>query len=84
MQEVYLFIRKDSFQNADEVRKGILKATNDLALNPEIYPSDKYKIDNDGSFGAFELYRYRTSYQIANDEVIIIRLRHTSMNPKKY
>lgn len=84
LQKVYVFIRKDSFQNAEKVRKGILEATNILAVNPEIYPLDKYKIDNNGSFRAFELFRYRISYQITKNEVIIIRIRHTSMNPKKY
>ncbi len=84
LQKVYSFIKKDSFQNAEKVKKGILEATSNLAINPEIYPRDKYKIDNDGSFRVFELYRYCISYQIINDEVVIIRIRHTSMNPKKY
>lgn len=83
LQKVYIFIIKDSFQNAEKVRKGILEATNNLVVNPEIYSPDKYKIDNDGSFKAFELFRYRISNQITSNEVIIIRMRHTSMNPKK-
>ena len=84
LQQAYLYIRKDSLQNAEKVRKAILEATNKLKINPEINLADKYKTNNDGSFRAFELFRYRISYQITNDDVIILRLRHTSMNPKNY
>ncbi len=84
LQKAYLFIRKNSYQNAEKVRKEILEATSKLASNPEIHPRDKYKINNDGSFRAFELFRYRISYQILKEEIIITRIRHTSRNPQNY
>ncbi|GEO10719.1 type II toxin-antitoxin system RelE/ParE family toxin [Segetibacter aerophilus] len=84
LKQAYLYIRKDSFQNAEKVRKEILEATEKLAVNPELNPPDKYKINNDNSFRAFELFRYRVSYKITNAEVIIVRIRHTSMSPKNY
>jgi len=31
-----------------------------------------------------ELHRYRISYHIAKDEVTIVRVRHTSMDPLEY
>lgn len=49
-----------------------------------MYPLDKYRMNNDGSFRAYELLRYRVSYQIIEKEIIIVRVRHTSMEPKQY
>ena len=74
----------DSYQNAEKVKKDILLSTRKLAANPEIYPPDKYKTNNDGSFRAYELHRYRIVYQVTTKEIIIVRVRHTSMEPKKY
>jgi hypothetical protein len=42
-----------------------------LSKNPEIYPPDKYKKSNSGIYRAFELYRYRISYRIANESTIL-------------
>ena len=81
LQRAYLYIKKDSVQNAEKVRKEILEATRNLPPNPERFPADKYKKDNDGTFRAFELHRYRIAYQITDDEIIIVRIRHTSMKP---
>jgi mRNA-degrading endonuclease RelE of RelBE toxin-antitoxin system len=58
--------------------------TKDLSNNPEKHQIDKLKIDNDGTWRAFEKFHYRISYRIFNDEILIIRMRHTSMSPDRY
>ena len=78
------FIRKDSFDNAEKVRNGILLKTNGLKDNPEKCALDKFKVENDGSFRAFELYHYRVSYTITEKEIIITRVRHTKMIPLEH
>jgi plasmid stabilization system protein ParE len=45
---------------------------------------EKYKRNNDGSFRAFELHRYRITYRIRNNEIRIIRIRHTKRTPLGY
>ncbi|MGB0948547.1 MAG: type II toxin-antitoxin system RelE/ParE family toxin [Marinirhabdus sp.] len=42
-----------------------------------------HKIGNDGSYRAFEKHSYRVSYRITENEIRILRLRHTSRNPLK-
>jgi len=84
LEKAYDYILKYSFQNAEKVRKDILESTRKVGNYPEIYPLDKYRKDNDGSFRAYEVHRYRISYQVTPSTIIIIRVRHTKMQPKKY
>jgi mRNA-degrading endonuclease RelE of RelBE toxin-antitoxin system len=51
---------------------------------PEKHPSDKYHKNNKGSYRAYEIYHYRIAYKITKTEIIITRVRHTKMEPKKY
>ncbi len=78
------YIREDSPQNADKVKKEILEKINQLAQWPENNTPDKYKINNTGNYRAFELHRYRISYLVKENEIIIARIRHTGMAPKPY
>lgn len=84
LQEAYLYIRKDSPQNAEKVKNAIITSIKELIKNPERHNPDKYRIKNDGSYRAYEIFRYRISYHISPDEIRIIRIRHTKMNPQDY
>lgn len=78
------YIGKDSELNALKIETVILSRIAQLVKNPEIYHLDKYKINNDGSFRAFEIYSYRIAYRFKNRVIRVIRIRHTKMNPLKY
>jgi plasmid stabilization system protein ParE len=78
------YIAKDSIQNAEKVRKEILQKIEDLPDNPEIYSPDKYKENNNGNYRAFELHRYRIAYYVGKNEIRILRVRHTSREPRNY
>jgi plasmid stabilization system protein ParE len=84
LRAVFEYIKQDSPQNAEKVRDELIDATIKLASHPETYPIDKYKINNDGSYRAFELHHYRVSYRILKTEIRVVRLRHTSRSPKGY
>ncbi len=84
LHKAYRYIKKDSFQNAEKVRNKILVAIKELGKNPERHGPDKYRIGNDGSYRAFEIYKYRITYHASGDEIRIIRIRHTKMNPLEY
>jgi len=84
LEKAYQYILLDSFQSAEKIKKEILSSTNKLTNHPEVYPLDKYKVNNDGTFRAFELYKFRIAYRVTEDEIIILRIRHTSMEPKGY
>lgn len=52
--------------------------------NPFIFEHDRFKFDNDGSFRAFEEFKYRVAYKITEDQIRILRIRHTSREPIEY
>lgn len=82
--EAIRYIRKDSPQNANKVRQQILKKIKLLASQPEIHAPDKYKLNNTGHYRAFEVYRFRISYLIKEDEIVITRIRHSRQKPLYY
>jgi plasmid stabilization system protein ParE len=84
LTKVIEYIEKDSVQNAEKVKNDLLAEISKLTVHPERYNPDKYHINNDGSFRAFELHRYRVSYRYTKNEIRIIRIRHTKRNPKNY
>lgn len=84
LQEAYLYIKKDSLQNAEKVKSEILASIRELLKNPERHAPDKYRLNNDGSYRAYEIYKYRVSYHISPSEIRVIRIRHTKMNPLEY
>ena len=57
--KIFEYILPDFYQNAQKIKDDILSSTRKLAANPEMYPLDKYRKNNDGSFRAYELHRYR-------------------------
>ena len=84
LSEIFKYIAADSAQNAEKVKGNILVSTRKLESDPEIHPLDKYKKNNDGSFRAYELHHYQIAYRITKKEIIITRIRHTSMVQKLY
>lgn len=78
------YIRHESEQNADKVRKKILDKINDLSDDRIIHRKDPYRKNNDGNYLYFEILKYRIVYYATKREVLIIRIRHTRMEPKQY
>lgn len=77
-------LKEKSPISAQKVKNKILKTTKSLSSKPEIYTIDRFKIENDGSIRAFEIYSYRVTYQVQKTQVVILRVRHTSREPLKY
>jgi plasmid stabilization system protein ParE len=63
MLALYKYISKYSLQNAAKVLNDIVAAAEKTISNPHYYNPDKYKINNDGSYRAFEKHRYRIVYR---------------------
>ena len=78
------YIRQDSEQNANKVKERILNRVNRLSDDRIIHREDPYKKNNDGDYLYFEILKYRIVYYRSPKEVFIIRIRHTSMEPKQY
>jgi plasmid stabilization system protein ParE len=83
-RETIRYIRKDSPQNADKVKQEILEKIAELSIRPEIHSPDKYKLNNNGQYKAFELYHLRVAYLVKEDEIIIARIRSAHQEPLHY
>lgn len=77
-------IRRDSPQNAVSVKEKILDIISKLTDDKVVHCKDPHKKNNDGNYLYFEILKIRIAYYTAQKEVFIIRVRHTSMEPKKY
>lgn len=84
LESAVSYIRIDSVKNAEKVKQDIVSKIKNLSSNSEKYPLDKYKLNNDGSYRAFEQHHYRIVYRVLRNEIRIITIRHTSMEPLKY
>jgi len=86
LKRIYEYIRKDSLQNAQKVKSEIIKIANSLSENPERFPLDKNKDDNDGTFRVFTKYKYRVAYTILQDQnaIVILRVRSEKQEPLQY
>lgn len=79
----YIYFESKSIQIADKVVESIFDSTEILKTNPEIYKLDKQKINNDGSFRVYPIYNYSISYQITENTILILRVRHNARKSKK-
>jgi addiction module RelE/StbE family toxin len=84
LKKAFDYITLDSLQNAQMVKDTLISLTIDLPENPEKHPLDKFKKHNDGSWRAFEKCHYRISYRILENQIRIVRMRHTSKSPLNY
>lgn len=78
------YIAQDSLQNAEKVYSAIIQKIEALPAHPEKHPPDKYKLNNDGCYRAFELYRLRVAYFVGENSIRILRVKHTSREPKTF
>ncbi|HAV54205.1 type II toxin-antitoxin system RelE/ParE family toxin [Aequorivita vladivostokensis] len=84
LKQIFEYIREHSLESAKKIINDILDTAENLPNNPKKFPADKYKLNNDGSFRAFELHNYRVAYQIASNEIRILRVRHVRMEPLEF
>jgi plasmid stabilization system protein ParE len=78
------YIKQESPQGAEIVKKAILNHIAVLKENAGIYEIDRFKIENDGSYRSVTVFSYRITYKITHSHVLILRIRHTSQDPVIY
>ena len=76
-----IFKDTKSLTIADKVINKLFNSSDILEEYPELYPIDKFKTNNNGTYRAYEVYSYRISYRVFNTKIRILRVRHTSREP---
>jgi plasmid stabilization system protein ParE len=69
---------------SEQLEKEILSTIRLIAKTPHIYPEDRFKNNNDGSYRAFVIDSYRITYRITSTDILILRIKHTSRKPIFY
>ena len=79
-------ILKDSKSKeiVNKVINAIFDSSDILETHPELYKLDRFKINNNRTYRAYEVYSYRISYRVLKSKVRILRVRHTSREPLEY
>jgi plasmid stabilization system protein ParE len=79
----YIFFESKSIHIADKVVDTIFESTEILKTQAEIFKLDTQKINNDGSFRVYFVFDYSISYQITDNSIQILRVRHNARKSKK-
>lgn len=79
----YILFESKSLQIADRVVEKIFDSTAILKTQAEVYEIDKQKKPKDVNFRKYFVYNYKVSYQITEEKINILRVRHTARKPKK-
>jgi plasmid stabilization system protein ParE len=86
VKAIHEYILEDtlSLEIADSVVNALFDSSEVLKTQSELYALDNLKLNNDGSYHAYSKYSYRISYRVIEDNVQILRVRHTSRHPFMY
>lgn len=86
LEDIYFYLLEEtkSFDIADKIIDALTSSVEILKNNWEIYETDDMRIPIDVNYRAFEKFSYRISYKIDLEKIFILRIRHTSRNPKFY
>lgn len=86
LKDIYFYLLEEtkSFTIPDKVIDSIVDSVLILKTDWEIYEIDEMRIPINEKYRAFEKFNYRISYKITEKTIYIIRVRHTSRNPKFY
>jgi plasmid stabilization system protein ParE len=86
LENIYFYLLEEtkSFEIADKVIDSLTNSIKILATSWNILATDEMRVLIDENYRAFEKFNYRISYKITAEIIYIIRVRHTSRNPKIY
>ena len=82
--EILEFLKEKAPQALPIVGNALLDTIEDLALQFNNHPADRFKKNNNGAYKAAVVYSYRISYQVTEATINILRIRHTSREPLNY
>ena len=84
LENIYFYLLEETknFEIPNKIIDTLYESVEILKKNWEIYEIDEMRIPIDINYRAFEKFNYRISYKIDFEIIYILRIRHTSRNPK--
>lgn len=78
MDAIQYLEENETLAYAEKIETKILSKIELLPKRIKVYQLDRLKKNNDGSFYAVEVDKYRISYRQISQEIRILRVRHTA------
>jgi len=82
--KILKYLSEEAPEAIDIVGNALLDMIESLSLEYNNYPPDRFKKNNDGTYKASLVFNYRISFQITETNIYILRIRHTSREPKNH
>jgi len=82
--ELLEYLSHKSHLALEIVGNAIVDSIESLPSMPFKHPEDRLRKNNEGNFRALVVYSYRITYYVSENEILILRIRHTSREPLEY
>ena len=83
LREIVEYIKKDSPSAASKVRKRLFEVVGSLNKLPERFSKEILLDQKNGNYRSVTIWHFKIVYQILENEVLILKFIHTSINPSK-
>ena len=80
LKDIYSYIKKESPQGAEAVRKEFIRLAGTLNSLPEKFPKEPL-LEDEGNFRFIPKWDYKLIYEVTSKEIIIAAIFHTSQHP---
>jgi plasmid stabilization system protein ParE len=84
LENLHGFIQEQSEQNADHIIDELLETVGALTTLPFRYPSDEYDLSGNPNIRCMVLHGIRVSYEVTQNSIHILRIRHSRQEPQSY
>lgn len=81
LKAICQYIKKESPDGAERVKKELLRLAKSLGAFPEKYPVEPLLKDSKGNYRSVAKWHYKIIYELTENEVIILMIFHTRQNP---
>ncbi len=83
-RNIVKYIRLNSEQNAEKFKTEVDKITNKIALNPTVYPEEKYLQTNNKHYRfAIVMKSWKIIFKITDELIVFIAVIYAARSPKK-
>jgi toxin ParE1/3/4 len=82
LKDIYSYIKNESPQGAETVKKEFIRLAGNLGTLPEKFPKEPL-LEDEGNFRFIPKWDYKLIYEVTSKEIIIAAIFHVSQHPSK-
>ena len=83
LRAIVAYIRQDSPQAAQNVRKELIALAESLSASPERFPPEPYLAHKPGEYRSAKKWHYKLIYRITEKQVRVLDIVHTRQHPSR-